>query len=319
MNSYERLFQAEQGPYLAAYMRGDEFPPYEVEIQMSSSCNLSCSWCVGERLRATRLPNRINISNIKQITRGLIDCEIGGLGISRVKFSGFVGEPLMRKHATLLAMDELTRAGLQVGLFTNGELMGDVTWETISRIEYVHVSQYSAKAMDNVAGLNDMRNSQRSKLKINVGYVVVPGKPLEVYECARLAKAAGADSLRVKFDITRLPPSGLGELRDIAKARDTFQDSKFKVTVVPREVHEWRSQDGCRFQFFLGTIGSDGGVYLCDHNTSPEGGWLGNALHMPFQQIWLMRSTRPACRVQTCPPYGAAINHFLERKCNASD
>jgi len=317
LNDYERLFLAGQKPYLDAYMLGQPFPPYEVEIQMSSSCNLDCSWCIGKRLSTLKLPNKINVGNISLITRGLIDCEIGGLGISRVKFSGFVGEPLMKKYATLLAMRDLTKAGLEVGLFTNGTLMDGETWDVLSRIEYVHVSQYSMQALDNISGLNDIRNNRGSKLKINVGYVVVPDKPLEVYECARLAKMAGADSLRVKFDIASPPPDGTGELVEICRVRDALQDEKFKIWVVHRETHEWRSEDGCRFQHFLGTIGSDGGVYLCDHHTSPSGGWIGDALAASFQQIWI-RGYRPECRVPTCPPYGAAINHFLARRCAAS-
>ncbi len=49
--------------------------------------------------------------NVDNIVEGIINCKIGGLRIEEVKFSGFIGEPLMIKNETLKAMQRLSGAG----------------------------------------------------------------------------------------------------------------------------------------------------------------------------------------------------------------
>ena len=45
--NYERHILMDKAPYLDAFIDGEHFPPFEVEIQMSSNCNLECRWCIG--------------------------------------------------------------------------------------------------------------------------------------------------------------------------------------------------------------------------------------------------------------------------------
>ena len=42
--NYERNLLVDKAPYLDAFVEGKPFPPFEVEIQMSSNCNLQCRW-----------------------------------------------------------------------------------------------------------------------------------------------------------------------------------------------------------------------------------------------------------------------------------
>lgn len=46
--NYERYLLVDKAPYLDAFVEDKLFPPFEVEIQMSSSCNLKCIWCIGD-------------------------------------------------------------------------------------------------------------------------------------------------------------------------------------------------------------------------------------------------------------------------------
>jgi len=93
---YARILVKEKRNYLNAFIKKIPFPPFEVEVQMSSNCNLQCSWCIGDEVQQDKkvlnLPNRIRRDNEGCILDGIIDCEIGGLKIESVKFSGFIGE-----------------------------------------------------------------------------------------------------------------------------------------------------------------------------------------------------------------------------------
>jgi len=316
VTDYEALFLREQRPYLDRYLANEPFPPFEVEIQMSSSCNLSCSWCVGSKLSGKRLKNRIDKENIYDIVDGLLATEINGLKIKRVKFSGFIGEPLVVREATLRGIRTLSRGGVEVGLFTNGTLMTEDTWDTLGGISYVHVSQLTPKALENIRGLAHRRRSW-GKVKINVGVVVVSRNVAELKVLAALARGAGADSVRFKYDITASTAYGAEIAVDAAKVMVKSKD--FDVIEVPRYAQVWEHTKGCHFQNFLGTIGSDGGVYMCDHTTTPDAICHGNALERSFHDIWMKRLEHACvCKCSTCPPYGDAVNRFIDGGCGES-
>lgn len=228
--NYERFLVTKKRKHLDAFLDEKPFPPFEVEVQMSSKCNLECKWCIGDVVQSGKhvlnLPNDIKKDNVDNIIEGIINCDIGGLRIEAVKFSGFIGEPLITKKETIKAIRYLVGAGKRVGLFTNAMLMGPDTWETLLNIDYVHVSLDAGPfsfhwlkdsenvsdvhksfdtVLDNISGLNLARQAKKAgedcHLKINVGYVVVPGNHEEIFVASKRVKEAGADSIRFKVDI----------------------------------------------------------------------------------------------------------------------
>lgn len=363
--SYERLLVTQKRQYLYAFIDGKPFPPFEVEIQMSSKCNLECSWCIGDEVQSNKkvlnLPNSIKKDNVDYIVDGIIDCSIGGLSIEAVKFSGFIGEPLLTKKVTLKAMRQLVGAGLRVGLFTNGMLMGRDTWNTILNIDYVHISldagpttfywlkeskklHFSHDSFDqvlaNIKGLNEARKNKDScKLKINVGYVVVPGNHEEIFESSKLVKEAGADSIRFKCDIGGKHDLVRGKALDLAFEQidrvqsELHEENVFSVSsihtksdVEGKKYASWQCADGCSYQHFLATIGSDGNLYLCDHNTMPGASPLGNVIDRPFKSVWesdrrkyLSEGVQYTCQCSVCPPFGNKVNFFLRELKELSD
>lgn len=344
-------------PYICAFLEGRPFSPFEVEIQMSSTCNLNCQWCIGKEMQSDiknmRLSNNIRGDKINEIVEGIIDCKIGGLGINAVKFSGFIGEPLMMKRETLSGMRQLKEAGFRVGLFTNGGLMGKDTWQTLANMDYVHVSldagprsfaavkesthsrQRSStfnKIIRNIRGLNKVRRMhKKTQLQINIGYVIVPGNHEEIYKTAKLAKATGADSIRFKCDIGgqhNIKCDNILEttFNQVERAiKDLSEKNKFAVYCIhtrhdiERENYTiWDCSKGCLYQNFLATIGSDGNLYWCDHNTMPGAISLGNVMEAPFKIIWQNKNgndpskgIRNTCKGSVCPPFGNSANHIL--------
>lgn len=81
----------------------------------------------------------------------------------------------------------------------------------------------------------------------------------------------------------------------------------------------WQCKDGCDYQHFLATVGSDGNLYLCDHNTMPGGIALGNVINRPFKEVWesdkreyLSNGIEHTCQCDVCPPFGNRVNFFLK-------
>jgi len=358
---YVRIIAIDKAPYLDAFIRGESFPPFEIEIQPSSKCNLKCKWCIGEEIQARNqvmnLPDIINADNIGRIVEGILETRQNGLGVEIVKFSGFIGEPLSRKEAVLSAIQRLACACVKVGMFTNGVLMTEDTWEILANISYVHVSldsgprsfswckenkspdnPHSTKTfdliLDNIRGLDRQRKKTgwRKDLKINVGYVVINENYDEIYETSRLVRDAGADSIRFKYDITgggyELFKAGTHNeaFSQIERAHADFHNPpEFSVSSIHsrddlenNKFANWKCSDGCYYQHFTSTIGSDGNVYICDHNTMLNATTFGNAITRPFSEIWdsklrrySINGTSKICKCSVCPPFGRRVNAFL--------
>jgi sulfatase maturation enzyme AslB (radical SAM superfamily) len=344
-------------PYLERFIENKPFPPFEVEIQVSSNCNLNCAWCIAKEIKnnpsVLRLPDYLNIQNIQKIVDDILNFQIGGLKVEIIKFSGFSGEPLLHKETTLNAMQRLNGAGRAVGLFTNGILMDEETWDTLANIYYINISldagpytfnllKYRGKKIfknnfqqiiENIKGLDKVRKQRESRMQLGISYVIVPDNYWEIYETTRLVKEAGADSIRFKCDIGgNMDLSNDKNILDKAfecleKTKNDFGSDDFSVTVIhskkdveKKTYKQWNTAAGCNYHNFLATIGSNGELYLCDHNTMPGAVSFGSVINEPFNLIWfgsrrgyMTQGVKYLCNSPVCPPFGNAINFFLDK------
>ncbi len=348
--------------YLKLYLEKKETPPFEVEVQIDSRCNLKCRWCIGEALQRDEeniwLKEEIDESEMVHIAKSITDFQINGLGIQAVKFSGFIGEPLRKKKAVLAGMKILFESDIDVGLFTNGVFMTSDTWELLSHCLYVNISldagprtyHYLKEAtktpysdsgfttvLDNIKGLVETRNKIQSRTNITVSFVVIPGNYQEMDETARILKKIGVDRIRFKCDIAGF--HDLGKNQDILnettsilkKIKSDLNDENFKVLVVhdrsnivSKYYQRWDRTAGCHFHHLMGTVGSDGSLYMCDHNTMPSAKSLGSLLKQSFGGAWLgtkreyaKQTSGKCCQSSVCPPFGNAVNLFIQaaREC----
>ena len=158
-----------QWPRINALLQGTILPPYEVLIHPSSTCNLTCEWCIGDyvptvdpvsnrtivahKTAAERLPDTLaDPHSMDRVVRGIVGyrkrvkIELGGhveeheFRTEAVSFSGLIGEPLLSRKAVLRAMGLLVEHDIRVGMFTNGVLMDASTWDVLVRTGYVLVS-----------------------------------------------------------------------------------------------------------------------------------------------------------------------------------
>jgi len=365
-SDYEYNMLMNYADYIDLFVDGKPFPPFEIEIQMSSSCNFRCTWCIGDSVQKQKeikgLSNFLSRKNVDKLVDGIIDFRQNGLRIQLVKFSGFIGEPLIQKKATISAIQRLVGAGFKVGLFTNGVFMKEDTWDTLANIYYVNLSldggpysffwlkefpkntdlTFTKKTfntvINNIKGLNRVRvkEERNSPVNITVSYVVVPGNHIEVYEATRLVKEAGADGIRFKCDIGGRhklkedtgDESTLDEAYDqIQKAKTDFNDETFKVIEVhtkddarDENYNKWDCKNGCFYQDFVATVGSNGDLYLCDHNTMPGAIQFGNVINESLQKLWegnkrkkLLEIIPDICICEVCPPFANRVNFFLKK------
>ncbi|OGC05674.1 hypothetical protein A2230_03325 [candidate division WOR-1 bacterium RIFOXYA2_FULL_36_21] len=333
-----------------AVLQGKVIPPFEIELQTSSRCNLTCNFCIGSATQkgegVTRLPNNIDAANILTLASGITDYSVDTFRVERVKFSGFIGEPLVNKPATLLGMKHFLLHGREVGLFTNGVLINDdETRDVLLNTDYVHISldagspetfrllkQPKSKEnkfegiLENISDIATLKAQRRGKINIVVGFVITPYNVHEIYSIAMRLKNIGVEVLRFKLDISLTFPLSYSQIslakQQIERIKKELEDDKFEVIAIhDLEDKERGKRDfsECFAHFFWGTIGSDANVYPCDHNTFPGAPGYGNAIKRPFGEIWEGRLRRvlvegnifPEVCPPVCSPFGACVNPFM--------
>lgn len=352
--NYEYNMLSKRWGHLRAILLGESIPPFEIEMQTSSICNLACYWCIGDNIQTmnhvTRLPNNITAQNVTNITKSLIDYKKDGLGVDTVKFSGFIGEPLVNRPATLAAMEHFSSNGIKVGLFSNGILLEDSgVQKVVVNNDYVHISldagtpetfaftkskaNYDCgkenfnRILRNINSLAKLKREQGTSLKINVGFIANPHNHKEVFEISRRVKEEGADSIRFKCDVAGKWPINSEQIAYVAeqikKAKSEIEDENFSVIQVHTE-EEMRCSarldfKKCYSHHLWATIGSDGNVYPCDFTTFPGAPHYGNVINRPFKDIWEGPLRKqiiggiPAVCHKICSPFAMRINHFLNK------
>ncbi|MFA5350665.1 MAG: NAD-dependent epimerase/dehydratase family protein, partial [Candidatus Omnitrophota bacterium] len=343
--SYEREVLANHWARLRNILKGKYPIPYEIEVQPINKCNMNCIHCIGGEFRPQ---GKVFIS--LALMNSLVDKIMAYNAnnkdkISRVKFSGFYGDPLVAYQPTVLGIRRLIRAGVEVGLFTNGLLLAKEIREVLMGANYVHISLDADTGealasikrtnpsnfnliMNNIKELCKLRENTKSKLKIVVGYVLHRENIKGISLILRNLKDIGVDIVRFKMNILSdeeqaLDAKELDEaFNSISAAKRELETEKFKViaihskqeaTIVPKPDFA-----RCYFGSFMGAVGCDAKVYPCDHRTYQGGYCLGD-LHRKdsLQKIYgrgleeIFNQVIPHRDCTVCPPMGNRINRLL--------
>jgi MoaA/NifB/PqqE/SkfB family radical SAM enzyme len=266
--------------------------------------------------------------------------------VENVSFSGLIGEPLVARAALVPAMAYLTEHGKRVGLFTNGVLIDDRVIEVVLRTAYVHVSldaatpgTYAAlkfrghragevkfeRAVANLRRLVDQRDETGSRLEVNVSFILYPENYHEVYDAADLVRAAGADRLRLKRDISGdklLDEAQRAEANAlIGRIRDDLVDEHFDLVEIHQLDHlaeSTRTFHTCSITDLMAAVGSDGHLYPCNYHPRPGGASYGSAIDGSFRAVWegtqraRIRGDLPSICPKVCDPFKNRANKLLE-------
>lgn len=335
-------------------------PPYEILIHTSSICNLNCKWCIGSYVsckanKSQLLANNLfEMKNMKKVVHDIISykktaydfisCQNKEFRVENVTFSGITGEPLMCKEPILYAINELSNAGIRVGMFTNGVLIEPEMHKTLLKMGYILISidagnsetynqlkcngkQTSIynKLLTNIKSLCESKEKYCSDTDINVGYVINQYNYNQLFELAKVLKTYGVHYLRFKTDIASLMVMNDEEKNvakeQITKIRKELSDDYFDVVEIhdvlkDREKERYFSK--CFVHYLIGNISSDGNVYLCNYHPKKNGYNYGSAIEHPLEEIWNNMLNSPIDKKipricpSVCDPFKNRANRLLE-------
>jgi len=345
--NYEKflLKNDESKKRVIAILQGKIVPPFELEIQPSSSCNLACKHCFGRDYNL--LPNKMGKNEFNKLAERINEFEENGFKIEIVKFCGTTGEPLVNPH-TPYALNLFKSIGKEVVVFTNGlnldkriENSNIRYYEPIARIRRINLSldAGSEETFYNLKGrhgferiiksleeIAKIRDNEKTKVDIRVSYVIGEVNCKDVVEATKRVKNAGANEIIFRVDFTneeRINENSNVIIENIKRAKE-YQDNFFKVPSVYS--NEEISGKDCGFnsngikcfnQKFWACVGPDCNLYACGHRTYAGVKSFGNLLENSFRDLWLnndrkyMLETLPDEACKNCSPSSKRRNDFM--------
>jgi len=298
------------------------------------------------------LPNRLTEQNAEKLIKNILSYKVlipkyskKPFIVATLKISGFVGEPLLNKkfqEIVLTLIKKFKSAGRRVVVFTNGSSLGNnFIRKNIVLADSIHISLDAGsdktfrklrnppdsisykKTLSNIGLLCRMRDRKKLDSQIGVGFIINKDNFKEIYKAAKDAKRIGADFIRYKFDITG--SSILLKKED--QMANLLLDQSFLLEDRNFNVFLTKTEEGgtitpknsaCYTQYFWGTVGADGNMYPCDHNTINNCPDFGNIIDNSLEKIWKSKQRRDARKYipkicVLCSPFASRINPFIEK------
>jgi len=339
---YEHQLLVEQYPRVKAILEGKVVPPYELEIQPTSTCNVACEHCLGRCY--PRLPNTMHSHELKEIARKIDGFRENGFRIETVKFCGTTGEPLVNP-ITLEGITLFKNMNKKVIVFTNGLFLDMLTqtgfyYDHLLQADKINISLDAGseeifeqikkrkgfnRTIQGVYNLISKRGAEH-KPNVVISYVIGQHNYVDILKATKIARAAKADEIRFRVDFT--DPNHVHELSDIIinsidEAKKLATD-KFKVVSVytKKEIHDDDSAfqaEGrrCFNHHFWASIGPDCNLYACGHRTHSQVQSYGSLLENSFMDLWLSAERQentaqlPDHHCTICSPSSLRRNDFM--------
>ena len=317
---YEKQIFNDHYSKVISILNGKHPSPYELEIQPTSACNLGCKHCFGTALTCERLANRMDKKAMKKIAQRVNEFEINGSTIETVKFCGTTGEPLVNP-VTVHGIKMFKEIGKKVIIYTNGLWLDVVSEEGKKYMDYI-LEAYkinlsldagsketfaSLKGVDgfdrtikNLKELAQKRDKTRSKLRIDVSYVIGKQNYTEILKTAQIARDAGANNVifRVDFAYPETVKPILSEIHEqkekaiALKTKDfnvwfAYSDEDLESTDKKENNAFYARGKKCFNHHFWACIGPDCNLYVCGHRTYHGVEHFGSVLTKPLKEIWL--------------------------------
>ena len=293
------------------WMDGVDTYPIYVEVSPSGACNHRCSFCALDFMGYDDMFLKPDV---------LGDClsELARLGVRSVHYAG-EGEPLLHPDMAHMVR-HTTKAGMDVGISTNGVLLGSlVAAELLPHCSWIKVSLNAGRAgtyarihgckasdfdlvWDNLAAACELRKFNGYECALGVQMVVLPENENEVYLLAERARDVGMDYVVFK-PYARHPSTRKEYGDDTSKFLYTdgakkLETEDFKVVVRERTLHrtaeDCRPYDRCLALPFWCYIDSRGDVWGCYRHLKDAGFRYGSIYSEAFEKLW-NRNKRNEC------------------------
>jgi len=317
---------------------GDCVPLY-MEISPVGTCNHRCIFCAYDYIG---YPNRkLDTQKLKSFLS-----EIGRVGVRSILLAG-EGEPLLHPDIGPIighAFDQ----GIDVGLFTNGQLLDrELAEEILPKLTFIRFSFNSGdrenyaqvhqvkpaifdRVLQNIAQAAKIKQDHGLNVDIGTQYVLLPENSDFLIDAATRLKQAGVDYMAIKPFVQQsgqqgyqmnepLDPDGLGGLFAAAE-----QLSSADFTVIARKEafagYGERTYRHCYGTSFISVVTSGGDVGSCLPYWDEKDFILGNIYTHSFQEIWqsadrvrIKSRLEQNMNLSACPPNCRphAVNQYL--------
>ncbi|GAA5022418.1 radical SAM protein [Kitasatospora paranensis] len=309
-----KIYQESVFPDVAAVARGERLAsPLVIDLDPTTVCDLACPECISS-----------DVLNHGQIAKDRIvelAEELAGSGVRAVILIGG-GEPLMHR-AVGTVIETLHRAGIRLGLVTNGtqihryldQLAGMLSWVRVSMdaaTEPTYAEFRPSRGTRSVFPqvVANMRSlAARKAGRLGYSFLLMQRRAAdgtvtasnydEVYEAGRLAKDIGCDYFELKAmldqdhftvnqdsaDTDRVEAQWqrLGELAD--DGFHLLRSSNWEAVRTASDPHQEKSYDRCAVAELRTTV-TPTGVYVCPYHRGNERAKLGDIRDGSFADLW---------------------------------
>jgi len=263
--------------------------PYQLQVEPTTKCNLSCSLCPIGRGVLGRPSKHMTLGEFK----GIVD--------DMEKWLLFLilwdwGEPLLNPELPDM-IRYATDRDIRTVTSTNGHFLGDEAYmeailmsglsTLIVAIDSEHGDKYQVyrrggnldKALSGLKALVDLKKRLGSDTLINMRMVVMRQNQHELPRLRSMARQLGADVFTAK---TLNPSSGLESLdSELVPDRLDYRRYKYK----PGTFERVRVDANCRRIWQMSNIFSNGDIVPCcyDYDSTLK---IGNIADQPLSEIW---------------------------------
>lgn len=313
--------------------------PIYMEISPVKICNHRCIFCAYDYLRNKN--QRIKTS----VLLSFID-EIAACGVKSLLYAG-EGEPLLHPDIGKFIVRSKNK-GIDVGLFTNGQLLNKELAEIILpaltfirfsfnggiRENYALIHNVKPhifdKVIDNIKTAVAIKKKNKLETDIGLQFVLLPENVDYLIEAIKALKDTGIDYFTVKPFVQQSESQfyhvnnhiSSEKINQVFEQAKSFSDKDFKVIVRERSFEEYgkRRYKRCYGTTFISVLNSAGDIATCLPYWDNEKFVFGNINVDSFRNIWENDKRKKIvdyleCKLDTklCPPNCRvnSINEYL--------
>lgn len=316
-NPYSSLKIFHHADMLDSIAKGNAVAPLYVRLKPTNLCNHHCAYCTyGSGNTSNKTDNRDTIDHRSMIPwpkMQEIIADMADMGAKAVTLSGG-GEPLVYPHI-LDTLRLLRKAGIELSLISNGELLDGERAELLHDAKWVRIS-FDSPVLEEYCGLRGLKPNDfirvtkniedfaRNKNKdcvLGINYVISKSNCSHVYDAAKFLKKLGADNVKFAAVIENEEgyhlPIKDDVIDQIRRAKTDLEDSKFRI--FNNYENDWQDKQFSAQSFstcytcrLVTVIAADSRIYFCHTRAYDSAAVVGDITGQSFKELWFSRETQ---------------------------
>lgn len=320
---------------------GDCYPLY-MEVSPVGSCNHRCTFCAYDYIGypKRKLDEKIFLRFIDDVSKN---------GLKSILYAG-EGEPLM--HPEIGKFITYTKEkGIDVGLFTNGELLekklNDEIFKSLTFIRFsvnagdketykdIHKKDVFDKIINNIKYSVKLKKDYNLDTTLGIQFVLLPENIASVENIVKIASEIGINYISIKPFVQQSSKQfyqmekqfKLEELEELFQKLESYSHNTFDVVarVNAFEKYGQRDYNNCFGCNFITVLNSAGDLASCLPYWDNKEFIYGNINEQSFSQIWnglkrkkIKQHLESTLDTHSCPPNCRpnVINSYLNEMKN---